>query len=285
MGDFSDGSADTAGSKAATSGETANHTDENDHDGEQIGSNGQKVEILPAKLVAETSLPPDQSQRNKLADLALNQKALDFLPLMLDGVMLQAGVREKSYSMVVDLNAEVSRKLSKAPAPVQDFYKDVRQAQMDHQPIGLAAMRTKNAADAATYRDQWAEMNAWLAFPEEDKECEEGRKTTQEYIKRTLDRNGAAAPNAAEQETDNKLLAKIYSLMQNDHDYLHNEDELTRRNGMHHLPESFVGIGMNGEAKTFNLRALAEARMFEILQNNDKKSSFKSQLSLTTGQI
>jgi len=286
MGDFGDSSADTAGSAdrsgnqagQSSGGETENHTDESSHTDEQIGSNGQKVEILPAKLVAETSVLADKNQRNKPGEIALNQKALDFLPLMLDSVMFQPKVPEKSYSMVVDLDAEVSRKLAKAPQPVQDFYKEMRQAQMDHQPIGLAAMRTKNAADAATYRDQWAEMNAWLAFPEEDKDCEEGRNTTQEYIKRSLDRNRAAAPDAAEQEKDNKLLAKIFSLMQNDHDYLHNEDELTRRDGMHHLPEAFEGIGLNGETKTFNLKALAETRMFEILQNNDKRSSFKSQL-------
>jgi hypothetical protein len=257
------------GTKPADSPHAHNGDKQNSHDG-QTGLPTEKENVSPLKWLAETfSLQGKAGNENK-AETAIKQKVLDVLPLMLDAVVLQAP-KEKSYSLIVDLEGEVARKLNHAPDKAREFYIEMRQDQMAHKPIGLDAMQHMNAADAAGYRDKWAEMNGWLAFPEEDKDCAEGRALTQGYLKRVLDRNGNNAANAEEAKDEvkknNAQLAKIYSLYLNDHDYLHNEDELTRRNGMHHLPEKFTGIGSDGKEKEFNLKALAERHMLVLLQN------------------
>ncbi len=284
MGDFGDGAMDSADKKA---GGEKRAKYQNNSQGVQDGSVLDEHALQESGASAFGSLSEataESYQRLVEASLELTERAskliLDKLPLVLE-VPVLAGGREKSYSMVLDLDGEVARKFANpnVPQPVKDFYKATRQQQMEHGPIGLEFMQTLNPQEQARYAGDWAEMNAWLAFPETDEDCQEGRKIYQEYIKHALERTVKGPLNEEEQKKvdseDNPKLAKLYSLMQNDHDYLHNEDELvhdnpTRHFGMHHLPDKFNGIGLDGKEKEFDLKTLAEKHMLEVLQNTYK---------------
>ncbi len=179
----------------------------------------------------------------------------------------------------MDLDDEVDRLFSHVPDAdqkrIKDNYKQMRTDQMQHRECSLN-------------KDDRLELAGWMLFPEMDDECQEGRDMVGELLASVLARNGKPInpkneKEAKELEEENHLKAKIASLLKNDHDYEHNDDEIHRdhknaRKGdhplagdKHHLPEKFIVFNKQARAdEKFNPRKLYEEHMFAIFQGTYK---------------
>ncbi len=168
---------------------------------------------------------------------------------------LAAATDMKFYGIPIDLATEIAHRVPNAPERIKDFYKNEREAQMGHRmsPLG---------------NKERGELAAWTLFGEReeiDKLDEEGRKATAEYVQRVLDR-GNRLPSADERTKDHHLLAKIHSLLLNDHDALRNSDEIARHGTTNHLSE--------------DIRKTAEDHMFVLLESiENDKAAFQSPLN------
>ncbi len=257
------------------------HNDQhNDEHKEGQGAKPNEISIVSASRWLASTWVNGLGSTKAIVQLAEYMKpklSEQLIPVLTDGLQLVGGpgvapIAKKSYDISLRPEEQAERKFPWQSPPRKimiggnrDLYSRMRNAQLEHVSVGERLTRPERAR-----------LAAWTAFPENDAECEEGRKVTEKYIAKVLSRTPGAALTAAERAEDNHELAKIYSLQINDHDYTHNEDENpeTRPQSVHHLPKTFMGWGKdkdgNPAPQEFKLQELAEKHMFKVLQGTYK---------------